>query len=148
MSRSLFIVLGAVALCVVLFVGSFALSQRVCRACAAEPPGGLRWLQSQYHLNNEEMARIQKLHNGYLLQCDAMCRMITAKQQAVEAALNNTTNINPVAQQKLDDLAACRIHCQSQILQYFISVSQSMPAEQGRQYLADMEKNALSLSPQ
>ena len=147
MNRSLFIVLGAFALGVVLFIGSFALSQRLCRACATEPPGGLHWLQSQYQLNSEEMVRIQKLHNDYLIQCDAMCRMITTKQQAVEAALNNATNISPVAQQKLDDLAACRIHCQSQILQYFINVSQIMPSDQGHQYLADMEKNALGFSP-
>lgn len=145
MNRSLVIVLGAFALCFVLFIASFAISQRLCRACAAEPPGDLHWLQSQYQLNNDEMARIQKLHNGYLVQCDAMCRMITTKQQAVEAALNNATNINPIAQQKLDDLAACRIHCQSQMLQYFINISQVMPADQGRQYLADMEKNALGL---
>lgn len=129
-----------------MFVGSFAISQRVCRACVAEPPGGLHWLQNEYHLNNGEMARIQKLHNDYLTQCDAMCRMVTAKQQEVEAALNNATNINPVAQQKLDDLAACRAHCQSQMLQYFVNVSQAMPPDQGRRYLADMERNTLGLS--
>ena len=147
MNRSLIIVLGAVALSIILFVGSFAISQRVCRACAADPTGGLRWLQNKYRLNNEEITRIQKLHSDYLTQCDGMCRMITAKQQEVETALNNATNVSPVAQQKIDDLAACRAHCQSQMLQYFVSVSQIMPANEGHRYLADMEKNALGLSP-
>jgi len=147
MNRSFVIVLGAFALCVILFVGSFAISQHVCRTCVAEPPGGLHWLQSEYHLNNEEMARIQKLHNDYLTQCDAMCRMIMAKQQEVETALNNATNVSPVAQQKLDELAACRAHCQSQMLQYFVNIGQVMPPNQGRLYLADMERNTLGLSP-
>jgi hypothetical protein len=147
MSRSPIIVLGALALAAALFVGSFEVSQHLCRACTAEPPGSLHWLQSEYHLNNEEMAHIQKLHTDYLSQCDEMCRMITAKQQEVAAALNNTTNIGPVAQQKLNDLAACRAHCQSQMLQYFINVSQAMPPEQGHRYLAEMERNALGLSP-
>lgn len=147
MNRSLVIVLGAFALGVVLFVSAFAISQRLCRACAAEPTGDLRWLQSDYHLNNEEMARIQKLHHDYLTNCDAMCRMITAKQQEVETALNNATNVSPVAQQKLDDLAACRAHCQSQMVRYFVNVSQVMPPGQGRRYLADMEKNTLGFSP-
>ena len=147
MNRSLVIVVGAFALGVILFVGAFAISQRLCRACVAEPPGGLRWLQSEYQLDNQEMTRIQKLHNDYLTNCDAMCRMITAKQQEVEAALNNATNVSPVAQQKLDDLAACRAHCQSQMVQYFESVSRMMPPDQGRRYLADMEKNTLGLSP-
>ncbi len=143
MNRSLVIILGALALGAALFVGSFAASQRLCRVCVGEPPGSLHWLQNEYHLNNDEMARIQKLHNDYLSQCDAMCRMIAAKQQEVQTALNNATNVNPAAEQKLSELAACRAHCQSQMLDYFINVSQVMPPEQGRQYLTDMEKHAL-----
>lgn len=143
MFRSLIIVLGAVALGAGLFMGSFAASQRVCRACVAGPPGNLHWLQSEYRLSNEQMQRIQQLHNNYLSQCDGMCRMIMAKQQEVATALNNATNINPVAQHKLDDLAACRIQCQSQMLQYFINVSRVMPPDQGQRYLAEMERETL-----
>jgi hypothetical protein len=146
MGRSIIIVCGALAMGVVLFFGSFAVSQRLCRVCIAEPPGTLGWLQKQYQLNNDEMARIQTLHKEYLAQCDVMCRMITEKKQEVQQALNNTTNINPAAEQKLDELAACRAHCQSQMLQYFVSVSRVMPPEQGRLYLAAMEKNTLGLN--
>lgn len=148
MVRSLIIVLGALALGAALFIGSFTLSRNVCQACIAEPPGSLHWLQSQYHLSHEETVRIQKLHNDYLSQCDSMCRIITAKQQEVEATLNNATNVNSVAQEKLDDLAACRAHCQSQMLQYFVNVSRIMPPEEGRRYLADMEKETLGSNPQ
>jgi hypothetical protein len=147
MNRSLVIVLGALALAVLFFLGSFAISQRVCRACIAEPPGSPHWLQSEYHLNNDEMARIQKLHNDYVSQCNAMCQMIAAKQTDVETALNNGTNVSPVAQQKLDDLAACRAHCQSQMLQYFVNVSRIMPPDEGRRYLADMERDTLGSNP-
>ena len=143
MGRSLIIVLGALALGVALFISAFAVSQRLCKVCVAEPPGSLHWLQNEYHLNNEEMAQIQKLHKAYLSQCDVMCRMITEKKQEVAAALHNTTNVNPVAAQKLDELAACRAHCQSQMLQYFMDVSKVMPPEQGRRYMAKMEKMAL-----
>lgn len=146
MFRSFIIVLGALALGAGLFMGSFAASQRVCQACVAEPPGSLHWLQSEYHLDNEQMQSIQQLHRNYLSQCDDMCRMITAKQKEVATALNNATNINPVAQQKLDDLAACRIHCQSQMLQYFIDVSRVMPPDQGQRYLTEMERETLGSS--
>ncbi|HEV2328144.1 MAG TPA: hypothetical protein VGY56_05065 [Verrucomicrobiae bacterium] len=147
MVRSLIIVLGALALGAALFIGSFALSRNVCRVCVAEPPGSPHWLQSQYHLSNEEMAGIQKLHNDYLSQCDLMCRMITEKQQAVATALNNSTNVSFLAQQKIDELAACRAHCQSQMLQYFVNVSRIMPPDEGRRYLADMEKDTLGSNP-
>ena len=146
MFRSLIIVLGALALGAGLFMGSFVASRHVCRACVAEPSGSLNWLQGQYHLNNEQMQRIQQLHNNYLSQCDRMCRMIADKQQEVATALNNATNINSVAQQKLDDLEACRIQCQSQMLQYFINVSRAMPPDQGQRYLAEMERKTLGSS--
>ena len=146
MGRSITIILGTLALGAALFLGSFAVSQHVCRVCVEEPPGSLSWLQKQYQLNDDEIARIQKLHKDYLAQCDDMCRMITEKKQEVQQALNNTTNINPIAKQKLDELAACRVHCQSQMLQYFVNVSHIMPPEQGRRYLAEMEKNTLGLN--
>jgi hypothetical protein len=146
MNRSLVIVLGALALGAVLFIGSFAASQRICRMCVAQPTGSLDWLQNEYHLNNEQIGRIQNLHQAYLTQCAAMCQTIDGKKQEVEAALNNSTNVNPVAAQKIEDLAACRAHCQSQMLQYFISVSQIMSPDQGHRYLAEMEKNTLGFS--
>jgi Spy/CpxP family protein refolding chaperone len=141
MNRSLIIVLGALALGAALFIGSLATGQRLCRVCATQPSGSLNWLQKEYHLNNNQMTRIQKLHEDYIAQCDAMCQTINKKKQEVEAALNNSTNVNPVAAQKIEELAACRAHCQSQMLQYFIRVSQILPPDQGHRYLAEMEKN-------
>ena len=144
MTRSLVIVLGALALGAALFAGSFFLSQRVCMACEA-PPDHLAWLQKEFHLNAAAMARIQKLHENYLTQCNAMCRMVAAKKQEVAAALNNATNVNPVAERKLAELAACRAQCQSRMLQYFVDVSQVMPPAEGRRYLAEMQNATLGL---
>ena len=89
------------------------------------------------------MARIQKLHEDYLTQCNAMCRMVAAKQQEVATALNGATNVNPLVEQKLAELAACRAQCQSRMLRYFADVSQAMPSAEGRRYLAEMEQITL-----
>jgi hypothetical protein len=145
MNRSLIIVLGALVLGITLFGGSYLVSQRLCQVCVAPPPGGLDWLQQEFHPNADQMARIQKLHKDYLVQCADMCRMVADKKQEVSAALNGTTNISPVAEQKLAELADCRAHCQSQMFQYFAAVSQNMPPDQGRRYLAEMQKFALGL---
>ncbi len=142
MNRSLIILLGALTLGSALFGSAYALSQRVCRLCDTPPAGSVAWLREEYHLNGNQMARIQKLHEDYMSRCAAMCRMVADKKQAVETALENSTNPGSDAGQKLADLAACRADCQTQVLQYFISVSQIMPPEAGRHYLADMTKNA------
>ncbi len=143
MNRSLAIVLGALALGAALFSGSFLVGQRLCQVCVAPPTGSLGWLQKEFHLNAAEMVRIQKLHADYLSQCNTMCRMVTAKKKEVAAALNNATNVGPVAGQKLAELAACRMQCQSRMLQYFAEVSQIMPPTEGRRYLAEMQNAAL-----
>jgi hypothetical protein len=49
-----------------------------------------------------------------------------------------------VAKQKLTELALLRSQCQAQMLQHFIEVSQAMPPEQGRRYLAEMERLTVS----
>lgn len=145
MNRSLIIVLGALALGTALFGGSYMVSRHLCQVCVTEPAGGLDWLRKEYHLNDAEMARIQKLHESYISECAVMCQTVNAKKQALAAALNNTTNINPVVEQKLSDLAACRAQCQAKMLQYFVQVSQVMPPAEGRRYLADMQRFVLGL---
>jgi hypothetical protein len=143
MNRSLVILLGALTVGAALFGGSFFLTQRLCQVCVAQPPGGLDWLRREYHLNDAEMARIRKLHKNYLAQCAEMCRMVADKKQDVAAALNNATNITPVAEQKLAELATCRVQCQSRMLQYFADVSRVMPPTEGHRYLAEMRHFAL-----
>ena len=146
MNRSLIILLGALTLGAMLFGGSYALSQHVCRLCDMPAAGSVDWLRQEYHLNADQMARIQKLHEDYLARCAAMCQLVVDKKQAVKAAMETapgtSTNLNTDTVQKLADLAACRADCQSQMLKYFVGVSQLMPPAAGRHYLADMTKNA------
>ncbi len=146
MNRSLVILLGALALGVALFGGSYFAGQRACRM--TRPADDLSWLREEFHLGDAEMARIQKLHEGYLPKCAEMCQKIAAKKTELESALNGTTNVSPVAQQKLAELASLRAQCQAQMLQHFTDVSQTMPPGQGRRYLAEMQRLTLGFHEQ
>jgi len=148
MNRSLVILLGTLALAMVVFGGSYAMSRHVGERCLTQPGNDLAWLRQEFHLNDAEMARVQKLHEGYLPQCAAMCQKIAAKKMEVEVALNGTTSVNPIAKQKLAELSALRAQCQAQMLQHFTEVSQTMPPEQGRRYLAEMQRLTLGLHEQ
>ena len=146
MNRSLVILLGALVLGVALFGSSYFAGQRACRMTRSADD--LSWLRNEFHLSDAEMARIQKLHEGYLPKCAEMCAKIAAKKSELETALGGATNVNPVAQQKLAELATFRAQCQSQMLQHFIEVSQTMPPEQGRRYLAEMQRLTLGFHEQ
>jgi heavy-metal resistance protein len=121
-----------------LFTSSYLMSRRVCQKCATTD--NLEWLRQEFHLSDAEMARMRELHDGYLPKCGEMCAQIASKKEELDQALSGATNITEVAKQKLTELAILRSQCQAQMLQHFIEVSQAMPPEQGRKYLAEMER--------
>jgi hypothetical protein len=141
MNRSLVILLGLLALGAAIFAGSYYISQRAC--VMTRSADDLGWLRDEFHLGDAEMARVRQLHEGYMPQCARMCALIAAKQAEVQTALGTGTNVTAMAQQKLTELGELRAQCQAQMIQHFIAVSQAMPPDEGRRYLAEMKKLTL-----
>jgi len=125
------------------FAGSYSAARHVCAVSAAQSPDDLAWLRQEFHLTDADIARIRQLHDGYMPECMKMCARIAAKKQEVEAALGTGTNVSAEARTKLVELGELRAQCQAQMLQHFITVSQAMPPEQGRRYLAEMRRVTL-----
>ena len=148
MNRSLFILLGALALGSAIFAGSYFASQRTCIMCKTQATDDLAWLRTEFHLSDAEMARIRQLHEGYLPKCAEMCAKIAAKTVELESTLGNGTNLTAEAQTKLNELAELRAQCQSQMLQHFITVSQTMPPKEGQRYLDEMKRVTLGFHEQ
>jgi hypothetical protein len=138
MKRSPLILILALLAAGALFGSSYFMSRRVCESCASGSTDNVDWLRQEFHLNAADMDRMRQMHEGYLPKCRAMCEQIAAKRQEINAALIGSTNLNPIAKQKLDELALLRSQCQAQMLQHFIEVSHAMPPEQGARYLAEM----------
>ena len=148
MNRSLFVLLGALALGSAIFAGAYVASQHTCVMCQEQPQDDLAWLRLEFHLSDAEMARIRQLHAGYLPQCAEMCAKIAAKKRELDSALGRGTNLTAEVQAKISELGELRKQCQSQMLQHFITVSQTMPPEQGQRYLAEMKRVTLGLHEQ
>jgi hypothetical protein len=142
-NRSLIIILGALALGAAAFAGSYFIGHRASAIYCANPADDLSWLRIEFHLSDADMARMRQLHESYLPQCAKMCALIAAKKAEVQAALANGTNVTANAQKELTELGELRAQCQAQMLRHFIAVSQAMPPEEGRRYLAEMEKITL-----
>lgn len=143
MKRSLLILLGAMTLGTAIFAGSYFMAQRTTRMCCAKPADDLSWLRDEFHLSDLQMAQVRGLHEGYMPKCAEMCAKIAAKKSELEASLGGGTNLTARTQVMLEELAGLRAQCQAQMLQHFISVSQAMPPEQGRRYLAQMKQVTL-----
>jgi hypothetical protein len=142
MNRPLVILLGVLMLGAAVFAGSYFAARHTC-ATVMSSTDDLSWLRTEFHLSDAAMARVRQLHEGYMPQCAKMCVLIAAKNAEVQAALGSGTNVTAEAQQKLTELGGLRAQCQAQMLRHFIEVSQAMPPEEGRRYLAEMKKLTL-----
>jgi hypothetical protein len=143
MNRSIILLLGALALGAAIFAGSYFAAQRASIMCCANPTDDLSWLRSEFHLSDAEIAHIRQLHEGYLPKCAELCAQIAARKQELASVLGDSTNLTAEARTELDEIAALRAQCQAQMLQHFAAVSQAMPPEQGRRYLAEMQRLTL-----
>jgi len=146
--RSLIIVLLALVASVTLLAGSFLIAQRLCARKMANSADDLTWLRQEFRLADTEMTRVRELHEGYLPKCAEMCKQIAAKKRELEETLIGATNVTAVAEEKLTALGVLRAQCQTQMLRHFVEVSQAMPPEQGRRYLAEMQRLTLGFHEQ
>jgi hypothetical protein len=94
------------------------------------------------------MERVRELHEGYKPKCMEMCGRIAAKKSELESALAGSTNVSPAVEKELIELGQLRAQCQAQMLQHFVEVSRAMPPEQGRRYLAEMQRLTLGFHEQ
>jgi Heavy-metal resistance len=108
----------------------------------------LAWLRLEFRLSDIEMAQVRKLHDGYLPKCGEMCAKIVAKKREVDQALAGETNVTATVEQKLMELCELRAQCQLQMLRHFAEVSHVMPPEQGKRYLAEMQRLTLGFHEQ
>ena len=143
MNRSVLTILSALVLGAAVFCASYWTGQRGCVMCHARSTDDLAWLHDEFHLSDADMAHIRELHNGYMPQCAELCAEVARKQTELQNTLAGTTNVTAETRAKLTELAELRARCQAQMLEHFMTVSQAMPPEEGRRYLAEMQRLTL-----
>jgi hypothetical protein len=148
MRRSLLILIALLLAGAAIVGGSYVLARQICARQLASSGDDLAWLRREFRLSDAEMQRIRQLHEGYLPKCHENCAMIAAKKRELQAILDHSQGITPEAQQKLAEVAALRAKCQANMLGHFYEVSQAMPPEQGRRYLAEMQRLTLGFHEQ
>lgn len=148
MRRSLIILVAALLAAGGLGAAAFFGARSVCVSQAARGTDDLAWLRDEFHLSGAELQRVRQLHNSYLPKCHELCARIAVKNKELQAALAAGPGVSPEAARKLAEIGALRTQCQTQMLEHFYEVSQAMPAEQGRRYLAEMQRLTLGFHEQ
>lgn len=114
----------------------------------AQPPDELAWLRMEYQLSDADMNRVRGLHDGYKVLCSNYCARIDAQKLELQTALVAGTNAQKTIDAKLAEIGQLRAQCQAAMVQHFREVSLVMPPEQGRRYLAEMERLTLGIHDQ
>lgn len=130
------------------FFGGQRLVAYWCAKHMARPTDDLAWLRLEFRLNDAELARVRQLHDGYLPKCREFCERIDARKGELQVLLASPTNSAAAVEQKLIEVGTVRAQCQAAMLQHFREVSQVMPPEQGRRYLAEMQRLTLGFHEQ
>ena len=107
----------------------------------------LAWLQEEYHLNNAQLIRECQLQAAYQPKCTEMCRKIDAMNARLQNLIAATNTITPEIKQALAENAQLRASCEQMMLAHFYSVAQAMPPEEGKRYLAWVQKETLIPAP-
>jgi hypothetical protein len=148
MRRPLIILLAASLASAALVGLSSSVARRLCACHLAGPVDDLAWLRHEFRLGEAAMQRVRQLHEGYVPKCHEICQLIAARKQELQAALEAGKGVTPEAEQKLAEIARLRVACQTQMLRHFHEVSLAMPPEQGRRYLAEMQRLTLGFHEQ
>jgi hypothetical protein len=103
---------------------------------------GLAWLKQEFHVSDAEFARICRMHEAYLPECHHRCQRIQEQNEQLHELLARSTNVTPQVQALLAERAKTRGECEAAMLSHFLAVSQTMPPEEGRRYLAWVESQS------
>lgn len=136
MKRAWLIAIGGLFVAVAAYACVYLAGTSTQRAVANSDKPVLAWLQQEYQLNDAQFARLCEVHDAYRPKCMEMCRMIDEKNAEIEKLLAATNVITPEIRKALADAAEIRAECQANMLAHFYTVSQTMPPEQGKRYLA------------
>jgi hypothetical protein len=131
----LILVAGLIGACVAYFCSYYAGTAHSHHLESTQEPE-MAWLKQEFQLDDAEFLRIKQMHESYLAGCAERCRRIDEKNAELKRLLSLTNQITPQIQAALAESAQLRAQCQKEMLEHFYQVSQTMPPDQGKRYLA------------
>ncbi len=132
-----------VVLAVATFIAIFFFGTARHRSLERSAQPELAWMKDEFHLSDETFNHVVQLHAAYMPKCAEMCRRIDEKSGRLHQLLQATNVMTDEIKQALSDAAQVRQECQTAMLEHFYEVSRAMPPEEGKRYLAWVQRRTL-----
>jgi hypothetical protein len=146
MKSAIVILVAGLVLCAAAFCGFYFAGTAPHRGLFHEQTPELAWLKNEFELSEAELSRITRLHDAYQPRCAAMCQRIEEQNAKLRELLVSGSAMTTEMEATVAEAARLRGECQREMLRHFLEVSQTMPAEQGRRYLAWISERTLFLA--
>lgn len=107
----------------------------------------LHWLQAEFHLDDQSLDSIRRIHVSHLPRLQSLARQLDQANRELTVLLDRRGAVTVDVEDALRSVDALRAECQARFLDYCHEVSRHLPGAEGRRYLIEMERVALGLSP-
>ena len=99
----------------------------------------MQWLRSEYHLSDEQFARIQQVHREYSPKCDLMCAKIMRANANLNRLISANKSVTPEVSAAMKECLSVQNECREAMLGHIYAVSAEMTPADGARYLEMMK---------
>lgn len=141
MKKFLAIFTASVTVAIAAYWVTYGLRTEGSRPAASGTAPELAWLKNEFHFSDPVFALICQKHEDYMPQCAHMRKEIEAQTLELTRMLAATNRVTPEIKTKLEQLSRLRAECHAMMLEYVYAVSNDMPPETAKLYLANMTRH-------
>jgi hypothetical protein len=144
MKRPWVIIVGGLFVGIAAYACVYLAGTSTQRAMSRSDKPALAWLQQEYHLSDDQYARVRDLYEAYVPKCAENCRRIDEKNTEIQNLLAATNVVTAEIKQALADSGRLRAECQANMMAHFYAVAEVMPPGEGQRYLSWVQKEVLT----
>ncbi len=107
------------------FIAYNVVQRSLCPVSNVEEPLG--WMRQEFHLNDSQLAQIQKLEDDYAPRCTSMCDQIQQSHAALKTLIMTHGNMSPEVKAALQKDGEIQQQCREDMLNHLYEISKVMP---------------------
>jgi hypothetical protein len=142
MKRGLFILIGAVAVGLCMFL----CAQMMIGGGKSEPAKGipkengsllpeLDWLQNWLALDADQTQKVKALHLDYLPKCEDLCHRVYLSNEEILALSGRNPKLDAAMRTAIEERAKLTVECQQALLEHVYQTAACLRPDQSRKYL-------------
>ncbi|MFT4638132.1 MAG: hypothetical protein ACI8T1_001450 [Verrucomicrobiales bacterium] len=125
---------GILALVAILLAAMTAYCAYYGWATSKAPGDGDEWLQSEFGLSDESLAKVQTASDAYLPKCQAMCERLAKAREELAVRTGADSSIPAEIAEAYSQVNAIEEECVHMSLTHVFEVASFMPEAQGNRY--------------